>query len=84
MLGNPQDANTFVDSMDLGSEHFFWVRPGMADNEPVAAGQKVQVIQATIDACDLRQVSTSDGDEFAAVVSISVQDRTQLFATVVA
>lgn len=84
MYGNPQDANAFLDTFTLGSTHYFWTRPGTDDATAVAAADKVQVIKATIDACDLKQISTADGDEFAAVISVSVVDRTQLLVAVAA
>jgi NAD(P)-dependent dehydrogenase (short-subunit alcohol dehydrogenase family) len=84
MLGNPQAVNALLDTLVLDSKHFLWLRPGIPDDQPIAAGQKVLVVEATVDSVDLRGVSTSDGDEFAAEVSFSVVDRTQLFGTVAA
>lgn len=84
MLGNPQEVNALLDTLVLDSKHFLWLRPGIPDDQAIAAGQKVLVVEATVDSVDLRAVSTSDGDEFAAEVSFSVVDRTQLFGTVVA
>lgn len=84
MYGNPQTANTFLASFTLGSTHYLWTRPGKDDDAAIEAGDKVLVIKVTIDAVDLRQISTADGDEFAAVISVSVQDRTQLLVAVVA
>lgn len=84
MYGDPQEANTFIDSLALDSTHYFWVRPGADDDDAIAAGDKVLVIKAKIDSVDLRPISTADGDEFAAVVNVSVQDRTQLLVAVVA
>lgn len=83
MYGDPQSANAFIESMVLDSVHYFWTRPGKADDVALAVGDKVQIIKASVDACDLRQISTADGDEFAVVVSLSVQDRTQLLVAVV-
>jgi hypothetical protein len=82
MAGNPQDANELVDSFVPDSTHYLWIRPGVDDSTALAAAQKVQVIETTVDACDLRQVSTADGDEFAVVVSLSVQDRTPLLVAI--
>ena len=84
MYGNPQTANTFLASFTLGSTHYLWTRPGKDDDVAIAAADKVLVIKVTIDAVDLRQISTADGDEYAAVISVSVQDRTQLLVAVVA
>lgn len=84
MYGDPQDANAFVDSLVLDSTHFFWTRPGLDDSVALAAAQKVLVIKAKIDSVDLRTISNADGDEFAVVVNVSVQDRTQLLVSVVA
>ena len=84
MLGNPQEANDILDLLVQDSTLWFWVRPGSADTEAIAAADKVEVIEATIDAVDLRTISTADGDEFAVVVKVSVSDRTQLFGTVTA
>ena len=83
VYGNPQDANAFADTMILDSQHFFWMRPGIADDANLTAGDKVMIIKATIDACDLRTITTQDGDEYAVVIQVSVQDRTQLFSVVV-
>ncbi len=83
MYGDPQDANAFIESLTLDSTHYFWVRPGKDDTEAVAAGDKVLVIKAKIDSLDLRPISTADGDEYAVVANVSVQDRTQLLVTVV-
>lgn len=84
MTGDPQAANALVEGFVPDSTHYFWIRPGLPDDTALAVGQKVQLIEATIDACDLRQVSTADGDEFAVTVSISIQDRTQLLVAIVA
>ena len=83
MYGDPQTANTFLDSFAIGSTHYLWTRPGKADNVAVAAADKVLVIQVTVDSKDLRQISTADGDEFACVIGVSVQARTQLLVAVV-
>lgn len=84
MYGNPQNANEYVDSLVLDSVHYFWVRPGKDDSTEVAAADKVQIIKASIDAVDLRPISTADGDEYAAVVQVSVIDRTPMLVAVTA
>ena len=84
MYGNPQTANTFLQAFTLGSTHYLWTRPGKDDDAAIAAADKVLVIKVTIDAVDLRQISTADGDEYAAVISVSVQARTQLLVAVAA
>ena len=84
MYGNPQDANTFIDTLLLDSVHYFWVRPGKDDTTEVAVGDKVQIVKASIDATDLRPITTADGDEYAAVIQVSVQERTALLVDVVA
>ena len=89
MLGDPQAAtNKVLDLLTLDAELVFWVRPGLkADKSGIAAfaaGQKYVAIRATVAAVDLRDISTSDGDEFAVVLKVSVTERTQLFGILVA
>ncbi|GAA2184941.1 hypothetical protein GCM10009785_34800 [Brooklawnia cerclae] len=89
MLGDPQAAtNEVLDLLELDAELVFWIRPGLqADADSVAAvasGQKYVAIRAIVAAVDLRDISTSDGDEFAIVLKVSVVERTQLFGTIAA
>lgn len=84
MAGDLQTANAYLTGLALDSVHYFWVRPGKADSVAVAATDKVMVVKAKIDSVDLRTISNADGDEFAIVVNVSVQDRTQLLGTVAA
>ena len=82
MYGDPQTANTFLDSFAIGSTHYLWMRPGKVA-APAAPADKVLVIQVTVDSKDLRQISTADGDEFACVIGVTVLNRTQLLVAVV-
>ncbi len=89
MLGDPQAAtNEVLDLLTLDAELVFWVRPGLkADKSGIAAfaaSQKYVAIRATVAAVDLREITTSDGDEFAVVLKLSVAERTQLFGTLAA
>lgn len=84
MYGNPQTANAFIETMVLDSVHYFWVRPGKDDTTDVAVADKVQIIKASVDAVDLRPISTADGDEYAAVIQVSVLDRTPMLVAVTA
>lgn len=86
MYGDPQAANTYVDSLIQDSVHYFWVIPGKDTDltTNITAGDRVQVIKASVDAVDLAPVTTGDGDEFRVVLQVSVLDRTPLLVTVVA
>ena len=78
MRGDPQVANALLDSMIEDSTHCFWQRPGISHELPLAVGQKVQIIQVTIDAADPRPLSNEDGQEYADLISVSVVARSKL------
>lgn len=88
-LGDPQEQNDILDLLTLDARVFLWMRPGLqADADgtiaAIAAGQNYVGLVATVASVDLAPISTAEGDEYAAIVSFAVRERTQLFGKSVA
>ena len=89
MLGDPQGAaNAALNLLTLDAVLFLVLRPGLqagkAGSAAWAVGQKYMALKVKVTSVDMRAISNAEGDEYAALVSFAVQDRTQLFGTTVA
>ena len=75
-------SQKLLDMLTVGSIVYLVHRPGIMHSDPVAAGQKVQVIKAIVSTRYLEDVTTKDGEEYEATVMLLPQEATDLFGTV--
>ncbi len=85
VLDDPQgEEQAMLDAMVQGSTVYLYHRPGLTHTGDIAAGQKVQVTEAIVANRDLAGITTDEGDEYQAVVTLMIQDTTDLLVDVVA
>lgn len=84
-LDAPQGAEQkLLDAFEMGATVFLYHRPGMTHTEPFAAAQKVMVIEAIVNTRTLAEITTENGEEYQATVTLMPQSATDLFGTVAA
>lgn len=72
--GNPQTANTFLDSLVVGSKFFLGRRAGLPYSTAAAAAQRISLWQVEVSLVeDMPDVANADGNKFETRVHLAVK-----------
>lgn len=85
VLDDPQAATQpLLDKFTTGSTVYLYHRPGEDHDTAIATGDMVQVIKGKVMKRQLDQVTTDEGQEYSATVTIAPSEGTDILVAVVA
>lgn len=81
-MKDPQAGDPLLALLARGSVVWLVHRPGVEHDAPITPGELVQVTMARVTSRTLSPLSTDDGDEYQLLVSLAVQDTTDLLVPI--